>query len=303
MAASLLLFLSVALVFIDAKNVENSDTKRNIFDNPFLPKSFYSSFVSMSPSDGLISNNLPMLAKIIPINTQNQQIGPSVTGYVYSSEVSSYLLPSFILPCKKEATASANDNLLEPKIQELMANLENLAKKVETLAEIFAVQNKIKAIQAFEGDTQENPEASSTEKMSPVAKESEVTTPKIEEIEEPSTFREENLTTEANVNSQSDVFQCEGVTCPKTTVSCKVTERSVEPTHEKLVKTVFCFNKQGITMKQVEKKVVNPKKGSSMNSSRTHGENSNLENSKEKENFETDMKNFQSQMNSVFGHF
>lgn len=305
MTASWLLLLSFALIFVDAENVEDSDTKRFTVENPFMQNKFYAPFISLPTNENSIPSNVPVFAKIIPINTQNQQIGSSVTGYVYASEVPPYFLPNFIMPCKKETTASAtSEENLEPKILELMTNLEKLAKKVQTLAELFALQNKIQTIGAYEGETLQNTESSATDTtVSTKRQESESTTPETEEIEETSTLREDGSTTQANVNTQSDVFQCEGFTCPKTTVSCKVAERSVEPTHEKIVKTVFCFNQLGNTIKQVEKKVANPKKGSSLNTSRTHDNNSNSENPKEKEVFESDMKKFQLQMNSAFGQF
>lgn len=293
MAASLLLFISFVLILVDAEEKEESDTKRFNFENPFMQNKFYTPFMPMPPSDGLFPSNLPVLSKIIPINVQNQQVGPSVTGHVYASEVPSHFLPNFIMPCRKETASATKDENLEPMIMELMTNLENLAKKVQVLAELFALQSKLQAVGAFESDNHENPETSST------IKKIGSTTPETIEIEEPA----DESTTKANVNTQSDVFQCEGVTCPKTTVSCKVVEQSVEPTHEKLVKTVFCFNKQGSTIKQVEKKVVNPNKGYSMSSSRTHDSSSGPTNPKQKEKFDSEMKNFDIQMNSAFRNF
>lgn len=299
MTASLLL-LFLFLVTVTAQNSEEPTIKRNerfSFKNPFIENIFYSQFGLMPQNEGRIQSDMPVFAKIIPINFQNKQVGPSFTGYVYSSDVPSFRHQNYKTPCRKETEANTEGSSLKPQINELMTNLNELSRKVQTLAELFSLKNKIDATEVYELDSQENNDTST------ITDENKATLPEIEIIERTETARMPETTTATNVNTQSQIFQCEGVTCPTATVSCKVVERSVEPTHEKVVKTVFCFDKHGNTIKQVEKRVMNPNKGSSLNSSRTHDNNSHAGSSKEKENFQTEMRNFHNQMNSAFGHF
>lgn len=297
MTASLLLFLLFVSMSVAAKNMEDSTIKRNerfIFKTPYVEKTFYN---SMPTNEGYIQSDIPVFAKIIPINIQNQQVGPSFTGYIYSSDVPVLPHQNYIPPCSKESARNTEGRPGdgEAQIQELMTNFNELSKKVQTLAELVSLKGKIEAVQSYEEDSQENSDTFSTSRH-----ESESTTP---EIENPETTSQPDTTTATNVNTQSQIFQCEGVTCPITTVSCKVVERSVEPKNEKVVKTVYCLNEHGNTIRQIEKRIMNPNKGSSLNSSRTHDSNKHAESSKEKENFEVEMRNFQSQMNNAFGKF
>lgn len=76
-----------------------------------------------------------------------------------------------------------------------------------------------------------------------------------------------------NENVQSNIFQCEGVTCPSNSTNCKVVERSDEPRHEIIVTTVYCLDDNQLVMKEETKSSANPNKGSSVSNSRTFNRN------------------------------
>jgi hypothetical protein len=80
-----------------------------------------------------------------------------------------------------------------------------------------------------------------------------------------------------NVNTNSNVMQCEGVTCPKGTVECKIVEKSNEPNHETITTTIYCMDGNQKTLKEEKNTKPNPQKGSSFNNSRTIGGNQNNE--------------------------
>lgn len=64
-----------------------------------------------------------------------------------------------------------------------------------------------------------------------------------------------------NSNSQSNVFQCEGHTCPTGTDSCKVTTESIGPLHKKLKQTVDCILQENKILETFEREMDNPNKG------------------------------------------
>jgi hypothetical protein len=56
----------------------------------------------------------------------------------------------------------------------------------------------------------------------------------------PQSLQSNNKTVNSNV--QSNIFQCEGVTCPEETTSCKLTVNAIEPKYVKIKRTVFCLS-------------------------------------------------------------
>lgn len=80
-----------------------------------------------------------------------------------------------------------------------------------------------------------------------------------------------------NVNSANNVMQCEGVTCPKDTTECKVSEKSDEPMHETITTKIFCMDANQRILKEEKKTLPNPQKGNSISNTRSINGNLNNE--------------------------
>lgn len=258
-----------------------------------------------------MQNNFPMLAYIIPINGHMQKISHGFTGYIYPTSVSTFYNPYYTMLCQKDlnseptsssATTERQFGLINNRMTELSENMKNLAN-------IF--ENKFKTpINTAERKERKQPKTSqaplksiertatnqppiSTPPTSPPA----VALPPIS----PNIVQEQVASSEDNVNVQSNVFQCESVKCTKLTESCKVVDRSVEPNHDEIIRSVMCFSRDGDVLKEVDDRFPNPKKGSSMNSSKTYNKNDQTAMAKASEQFNKAMKHFDQQIKTVFG--
>lgn len=71
-----------------------------------------------------------------------------------------------------------------------------------------------------------------------------------------------------NLFMDEEVFECEGVTCPRETVSCKIFVASNQPFNNLITTTVYCMNKDKV-LKKDQKSIKNPHIGNSINQSKS----------------------------------
>lgn len=186
---------------------------------------------------------IPILAKITPIDLGNGRQERTFSAYVYLESKSSASYPYYRIICQTESSSKAH---------KIFSKFLNASK---TDSKNYAVNNN-KSIPKINVEHQKS----------------------------------------GMWNNQSNIFQCEGTKCPETASSCKVLEYAVEPKFEIIKKTVLCLNVDEI-VKREETESKNPKKGSSLNASRTYEKN------EFNEKFETEMKKFEKDMTSTFGKF
>ncbi|KAG5668910.1 hypothetical protein PVAND_016823 [Polypedilum vanderplanki] len=72
-----------------------------------------------------------------------------------------------------------------------------------------------------------------------------------------------------NFNNQSNVFQCEGYTCPSGTSQCRVSISSIQPQNLMVRHNIFCMSTDDDVIDEFEKVEANPNKGSVVNISKT----------------------------------
>lgn len=242
----------------------------------------------------------PLLAQITPLNEYQQQMSDSFIGYIYSSVISPIYYPYYSVLCRKESkteTNSINDIQMmnEIHLKPLKEKITELNEKMKILTNLFNdtnLQSKFKQ-QTIEHSSRvpknylKDPEiAAYPEKSGTKSIEKEknllsniqpFTMPPMPNFNlKPQTSSDKSFPKTShnlikvgpNSNLQINVFQCEGVTCPEQTESCRIVEHAVEPRYEEILMTVFCMSNNNVLLK-AENKYPNPKKGSSKESSRT----------------------------------
>lgn len=193
---------------------------------------------------------------------------------------------------KKEGTHDFNANLMEDLIRldskqifPMNGKMKELNNKMKDFSTLFA-NNELDSSSGAENfqDDSENLQSVPMNGQAGKSKESKVNKPS------------------PNVNYQTNIFQCEGLTCPAETESCKVSERAIEPEYNEILKTVFCLSKDGKMLLKKEETFGNPNKGSSMSSTRTHSRNEELKMAAQmKDKFDKAIKNFKTKINKQFG--
>ena len=206
---------------------------------------------------------LPILAEITPIDKNNARIGETFSAYIYTDSNTSKKNPIYSVLCQKN---NSNDDFA--KINE---SLDEINKKLEKIVRFL------------------NPRDSNQNQIKSSPKEDS-------ENDEDDGFHSEN----SNSNVQSNIFQCESVSCPENATKCKVLENAIEPNYEKILKTVLCLSSENAIVHKEEKEMVNPNKGSSLNTSKTYNRDNNLSNNMDSD-FKNEMDKFQMNMLNTFG--
>lgn len=244
----LLCFIFVALFKAAfTQKYETVKLQRNFvprFDVQPTVRAYYNSRSSVRP-------NSPLLAQITPVNENNDQISDVFTAYIYPSSVSPLLYPYYSVLCQKEPNKYLNNS-----IGDFKSHLEPLHEKIKELSE------KMKALTNFF-----NKNATiSNEKL-------EKSTPQpiksVKEDDRDDDGEQIEDSEQVSSNVQTKVLQCDGVTCPESATSCKITDHAIEPHYEEILRTVFCLSSNGDVLNEIEKKIPNPNKGSSLDSSKT----------------------------------
>lgn len=212
-------------------------------------------------------NNFPMLAQITPLNEQQEQAGKSFLGYIYHpTSIAPFYYPYYSVLCRKEISSKPEDlaglqSIEQTHLKPLNDNMKELSEMIKHLSSLIIKDTGRDISQSIEETRNEKPTTKepAPEPLPKPLKENE------KKIEETAGYIQD-FTSE---NVQSGVFQCEGVTCPENSTSCKITEAAIEPTYEEILKTVYCLSGENETLLKIENKIPNPNKGSSLNSSRT----------------------------------
>ena len=212
---------------------------------------------------------LPILARIIPIDQKNSQIGETFSAYIYTSSKTTNKYPIYSVLCQKNVSS---DNFAQ-----ISESLDEINKKLETIIGFLNIQ-----------DSNENKVKSST-------KEEKENIENFENDEDDG-FHSEN----SNLNSQSNIFQCDSVSCPENSTKCKVLENAIEPNYEKVLKSVLCLSSENKIVHKEEIEMLNPNKGSSLKVSKTYNRDNNLSNQMDID-FKKEMEKFQMNMLNNFG--
>lgn len=274
--------------------------------------------------------NYPILARITPINGANLQISQSFRAYIYPKLVSPLHYPYYVALCKPNTDTFSSDfddfgkanakGTQDPNQKVYVENFHEIEKDFQNQLNTKKEGWKNHHVNSFEDINRFN----QTQIVPMNVKMKELT----EKMKDLSTIFTDNavqsvhikltnpaVTTEnykpkgnkdkersPNVNNQSNIFQCEGVTCPTDADSCKVTEHAIEPDYEDIRKTVFCLSKNGQTLLKREETLPNPNMGSSLSSSRTHSKDDELEMAAQmKDEFDEAIKDFKTKINHKFG--
>lgn len=196
------------------------------------------------------SSNLPILAKITPIDLSSGRQKQTFTAYVFLQQGTSANNYPYYSVCRQ--SNSSYDKVLI-----------SIDEKLSKILKAVSSQDKIQGKAEKKGET----------------------------------GKDETVKHNGNSNIQSDIFQCEGITCPDSANSCKVTETAIEPDYELIKKTISCLSKDNQVVKKEENEFKNPNKGSSLNAMRTYDRNQN------KKGFEEEMDKFKKEMVDAFGVF
>ena len=273
----------------DLEDLQPAQWSEPIF-NPFMP-------------------NYPILAEITPINQQSKQISDTFRGYISPTMISQVYYPYYSVMCEYPPKGKENNNksdkdidqLRQEYLQPMHEKMNDLASKLKNLKDLvvdqFSTQQETPTTptpkkedkpQIEEKPAEENSEheEKSEEEEKPAEKPSIKLKPKLGVTKKPTPIKNDDTpnnkkkiksptisASKSNVNSQSGVFQCEGLTCPDETQSCKITEHATEPSYVDIVTTVFCLSSDNQVLLQKESTTPNPKKGSSLNNSRTISKN------------------------------
>lgn len=230
--------------------------------------------------------NYPIFAEITPINERFQKISDSFRGYIYPNMISQVYYPYYSVICENPPQGQNNDiemirqNQLEP----LKLEMNELTEKLKTLTDLFIkhfspsnessdreptddadnlkTSPKDDVNKPLDPQKQDFPASPAIGKI-PKTEKKKSKLPKKQKV--PASFDNDNV--------QSNVFQCEGLTCPDETQTCKITEQAIEPSYVDIQKTVFCLSSDNKVLLKKESKTKNPNKGSSLNNSRTFNKN------------------------------
>lgn len=234
---------------------------------------------SLSSSDSTFyspyQRKLPLLAKITPIDQSDSQVGGTFTSYIYLDSIAPNSYPFYSVLCQKNFTKENNFEVLNQKINDMTFKLNKI---LNLLNYDIKGENKFsERISSFKNKT----------RTKAILK------------DDADGFLEEALKNEIIGNSvQKNIFQCEGVYCPENSESCKITQHAIEPSYEKVLKTVFCLGTDNKILLKAENEVMNPSK-SSLNTSKTVVRNQIQQNIDEK--FQNEMENFKTSMLQTFG--
>lgn len=211
----------------------------------------------------------PVLAKITPIDKKNYQIGETFSAYIYTNSKTPNKNPIYSVLCQKN---NSNDNFAQ-----INESLDEINKKLGNIIRFLnsrdSIQNQIKSSSKEEKENTED-----------------------FEHDEDDGFHSEN----SNSNVQSNIFQCDSVSCPENASKCRVLENSIEPNYEKILKTVLCLSSENKIVHKEEKEMMNPNKGSSLNTSKTYNRDNNHSNDMDSD-FKKEMEKFQMSMQDTFG--
>lgn len=255
------------------------------------------------------SPNYPILAEITPINERGQQISNTFKGYIYPTSISQVYYPYYSVMCEYQPKRIDNNNDVDKDIKMLTQNhlqpmheqLNDLAIKLKNLTDLFVEQLTTKEEVTTTPTPTKEQKSKKEKKTKKEEKPSIILSPKLttskEAIPQTSNYSTTSgvVTAQTNdkiskdkkkkiksptvktgkntVNVQSNVFQCEGLTCPDEAQSCKITEHATEPDYVDIVKTVFCLSGDGQVLLKKESTTQNPTKGSSLNNSRMLSKN------------------------------
>lgn len=107
--------------FIQADYPSGQSTMAKAYYSPFKPK-------------------YPILAKITPLNENNEPVGESYIGYIYPTTVSPSYYPYFSVLCRKENKTEASDK--EVNLEPLSERMKELNEKMEALSSMFIDKSK-----------------------------------------------------------------------------------------------------------------------------------------------------------------
>lgn len=213
--------------------------------------------------------NYPILAEITPLDENGNQIATTYLGYIYPTAAPLVFYSFYSVLCRQEVKpVGAVNGLGQGQLNPWNGKTTSLSNKFKELSNVFkngAAESQDKDILKEEVLT--TPAEGLTEAATEYATEEisyEIATENVSEE-----VALQNIEDETNRNVQSNVFQCEGVTCPQETQSCKIVESAIAPSYEEITKTVFCLSSNEQTLLKDEKTRKNPNKGSSLNSSRS----------------------------------
>lgn len=208
------------------------------------------------------------MAKITPVDESGKEISETYFGYIYPTLIAPNYYPFYSVLCKKQVkpftdSAQQIDEIKEELLTPMNEKMSELSSSLKDLSEVFVEKTteapEIESESSGEGSREDLGDSSDTPVISV---EGHV------DKDDKKPLKEKPLD-EKQSNAQSGVFQCEGVTCPTETQTCKISESAIEPSYEEILKTVFCLSSTKEVLLKSEVKTTNPNKGSSLNSSRS----------------------------------
>jgi hypothetical protein len=249
-----------------------------------------------------LPNSIPILARVIPVDVNYNQLGNEFIAYVYSTSSVSLVHPSYSTLCTREPIMPSNvypgnsnsdietfkQTQLKPlldKMNELNAFMTKLWNNVndqnESMAEVDSDTTE-KSIDSTpkEEETPQFKMPNFPEFTSPLPSSNPIDEEPGEQSGSsnlmqiqitPFHLKNSNHAGGVNVNINSGgIFQCEGVTCPNDAVTCRVTINAIEPEYNELLTTVACLSSDNKVLHQAQSKSENPNKGIDHHVSRTH---------------------------------
>lgn len=241
-----------------------SSQARSYYSNPFQP-------------------NYPLLAEVSPINEKYEQIGNSFISYIYpTSGINSMFYPYYNVLCRKDKeNQKYAESLVNNHLSPLTDKMKDLSAKMKELSNLLSETNKKQPIvpeSSFPFKPEENPGdwnelmpfTHNTPDKNVFAEEAHATPEeRLPPVSIPNRDDAPN-----NVNTQSNIFQCDGLLCPPNTIECKITEHAMEPLYEEVLKTIFCLSSDKTVLLKDDKITEHKNKGSSLNTSKTFSKNS-----------------------------
>lgn len=169
-----------------------------------------------------VTQSLPIFAEISPINQLHEKVGETFTGYVFAPGASHALNPFFILLCRKESNLQnqvlmkAQNELSNKMMKHLVDQITILSKFVsETIDEVNRQAKKLnppkkKVVTKSPGSSSNNKVTKKPLRVhgGPISLSTTTAKPLYPDLDS-------SLDLPLNSNVQSNIFQCEGVSCPR----------------------------------------------------------------------------------------
>lgn len=288
------LVIMISIVKSEGENIETEvEANKTSDDNANMKRFFpgfatpFSNFVPMStlfanqayqsfPPVVNYQNSIPILARVIPIDVNNIQLGNEFTAYIYSTSSVSLAHPSYSTLCTRDTImtqnflpgSSSNGDIETFKQTQLKPLLDKMNALSAFMAKLWNKEDiQIASIPEVNPEEYESPTDVAINKETPNLGTTELGSNHQIQIVN-------NNVGAANVNfNKGDIFQCEGVTCPDDSVTCRITINAIEPEYDELLTTVACLSSDNKILQQAQTKSENPNKGIDHHVLQTHSRN------------------------------